>query len=128
MAGHAGGPGGEEAPHRSRLTRYAIDALSSGPCPQKVCLSQRDAPDPAGRGLGKLSSEWKGEAADPTLNFPGREVKSVRKYSASGLLQALQGAALGGINQRGKEAGRWEDGWAWGALTRKVCFLGMTTF
>lgn len=63
-----------------------------------------------GGGLGKRSSEWKGEASDPTLNFSGKEVKSMRKYRESGLLQALQGTALGAINQRGKEAGRWEDG------------------
>lgn len=81
-----------------------------------------------GGGLGKLSAEWKGEASDPTLNFSGKEVRSMRKYRESGLPQALQGTAWGAINQRGKEAGRWEDGWAWGALTRKVCFLGMTTF
>lgn len=112
-----------------RLTGYASDALCSEPCPQKVCLPQRDTPGPAGRGgAGKTQLRVEREASDPTLNFSGKEVKSMRKYRESGLPQALQGTALGVINQRGKEARRWEDGWAWGTLTRKVCFLRMMTF
>ena len=63
-----------------------------------------------GRGLGKLSSQCKGEASDPTLNFSGKEVKSMRKYRESGLLHALRGAASGAVNQRGKEQEGGADG------------------